>query len=433
MADLSNFTSSGTTYDFSKGPKSIYYAQGDEDLFGIILNVPQTDDDDEWGGTERIALERISDKLGDLQKSVEDPYGSGTNGLLNRVTALEGIVDTSTPKVTLGNVTINGSTDQITIGSGMTLTSSGLTLGDFSLSLANPTSYLIDFKDVSLYMTDTGATKQFQISVGSTSYIFTETQLTLSQLNLSGDLTVTGDITGTNIQATGNIHGATVCGDDLSTFNNMKIQGDFQNNIVPRSSSTYNIGTPALRWNGIAGTSLNISGASTLTGTITATDIDISGTATVSGTIDSDLVPSVTATYDLGSTSARWQGIAGVALNLSGNITATDLNVNDINCRDILMRDLIANDVTICGSNITIDGAAMASNASIAVTGANITSTQLVQGAVLGTTSYVSLSTTTEPAAPTAQAFLYYRTGAGSDTSVFLKVPGGTVFEIKSV
>jgi hypothetical protein len=27
---------------------------GDQQLLGVVLNVPQTDVDDEWGGTERI-------------------------------------------------------------------------------------------------------------------------------------------------------------------------------------------------------------------------------------------------------------------------------------------------------------------------------------------------------------------------------------------
>jgi len=69
-----------TNYNFSKGPKEIYNAIGDEQLFDVVLNIPQDDQDDEWGGTQRIALERIVDEVGSLRLIVKDPLNNGVSG-----------------------------------------------------------------------------------------------------------------------------------------------------------------------------------------------------------------------------------------------------------------------------------------------------------------------------------------------------------------
>ena len=127
-------------YDFSKGPKSLYQpdpnAPIDSIFSGVVLNVPQTDTDDEWGGTSRIAEERIIDKLGALELEVEGLAGVG--GLKNQMLDLVGttvkitsftdpFIDMSVPKISLGIVTatptvvLNGATGAITAAS-LTLT-----------------------------------------------------------------------------------------------------------------------------------------------------------------------------------------------------------------------------------------------------------------------------------------------------------------------
>ena len=92
MANLDPYKPTATNYDFSKGPKEVYNAAGDEGLFDVVLNIPQDDTDDEWGGTERIGFERIIDAIGQINLDLYDPFGSGTQGLLNKVGKIERVV-----------------------------------------------------------------------------------------------------------------------------------------------------------------------------------------------------------------------------------------------------------------------------------------------------------------------------------------------------
>jgi len=419
MSDYSAFTSMGGLYDFSKGPKGIYYAKGDENLFGIVLNIPQTDDDDEWGGTERIALERVSDEIGALQEYVLDPAGGG-NGLVDRVTALETVVDSTNSTVTVGNITLDGTTDTVTVGaSAALLDGNTLQLGGssaFKIDEIGGNQYDITFKDVALKMFDDGVSPTLTAEIGATSYIFGESSLTVGDLTISGDLTVSGDLGVTNLTMTGDLTGvkdigtsgtymeslyvdevncSTLCGTIVKTGNISPLY-----NTVPYDLGLFSIGAPGNRYNVLAARDINLGDTVTATFTVDGTDGSMtSGPQTVTG----DIVPSVTATYDLGnpSTPLRWQGIAAVTLNLTGNIVATDLNVNDINMHDLLANDIIAHDVSICGTAITIDGADLDTNANITATGGNIVSDQLTQGSIIRATTYLRADDTTEPSAPT--------------------------------
>lgn len=216
----SDFLSYNSIYNsFSKGPKSIYYALGDEMLPGAILNIPQDDKDDEWGRTERIALERNYDFIGRIYKTLFDPYNSmpeislvpGEAGselniaknmikLIGRPGIEEGVFNLSIPKLTLGNVEVNGDTDKITIGSGLELSSNQISLS--SLLTINNTSNKgsINFKNVKIDLNDNGTIKNIEINVDGKKYTFTKDGIELdvgltigvngtSLLNSSGDLT----------------------------------------------------------------------------------------------------------------------------------------------------------------------------------------------------------------------------------------------------
>jgi len=76
---------------YGKGPKSLY-STNNEEIFEVILNVPQMDDDDEWGKTETIALRQIIDRVTTIVQEVEDPNATGTSGLVNQVTALRRVI-----------------------------------------------------------------------------------------------------------------------------------------------------------------------------------------------------------------------------------------------------------------------------------------------------------------------------------------------------
>lgn len=185
MANYNDLKSSGN-YDYSKGPKSIYYAKGDENLPAVVLNVPQIDDDDEWGGTSRIAHEKAIDYIGELWLSVKDPLGNGS-GLESEMGALigeAGIIkdlfkDDVEPSVVLGNVTVSGQDDKISIGSQTELTGDHLTMG--STSVTDNTDYSeIKFKqDTSIRFTENSENKHIEFTVNGQVYRFTSDGLFL--------------------------------------------------------------------------------------------------------------------------------------------------------------------------------------------------------------------------------------------------------------
>jgi hypothetical protein len=113
---------SGTGYqgvEYSKGPKVTY---GDPNLFQVLLNDPQSDDDDEWGRTEEIALMMITDELDILHRDIYGPPGIG---LLGNMTALLTMFVGFNPPNTGSTVfTIGGTTLQdsiLSLGSGTSL------------------------------------------------------------------------------------------------------------------------------------------------------------------------------------------------------------------------------------------------------------------------------------------------------------------------
>jgi len=367
MANYDDFMSVGGLYDFSKGPKGLYYASGDENLFGVVLNIPQTDDDDEWGGTERIALERITDEIGTLQEYVLDPAGGG-NGLTTRVAALETVVDVTNSTVTVGNTTIDGTTDTITISSSALLDGETLQLGGtgaFSIDEISANRYDVSFKDIDLRMSDDGVTRTLTIAVGSTSYIFGATTLTVADLTISGDLNVTGDLAITNLAMTGDITGVKDIGAVgsymetlyVDTISGYTVCGTFMFSgaLQPLAADVHSIGAPANRYNVLAARDINLSDGVTATFSVDGTtgDIvsdgsisldDISATTgtiltftAVTATICGDLLPGET-TSDLGAPAlpGRWENIYGVDANLSGDlaiagdITAVDNVVVDV-------------------------------------------------------------------------------------------------------
>ena len=365
MANYDDFRSMGTTYEFSKGPKSLYYAKGDEDLFAVVLNVPQQDDDDEWGGTDRIALERISDEIGSLQEYVTDPAG-GSNGLVQKVAALQTVVNTTTPSVTVGDISLNVSTGTIAIGTGATLDANSLQLGGSGAFLVDEFSanrYDVTYKrDGIRFFDDRVTPPTVTVVVGASSYIFGASSFVVPGITINGDITVSGDVNATNLILSGNIVGVKDIGTTSAYMENLYVDviksstlcGSIVNtgSVTPLSVSpgTYTIGAPANRYRAIAAEDLNLSSAwdtiaptfsvdgttgslvssgnITIDGNILATQISattglftsfVAGTATICGAY---LVPG-TASTDLGqpSTGSMWANIYGVDGRFAGDLS----------------------------------------------------------------------------------------------------------------
>lgn len=191
MAD-SDFLSYSSVYDtFSKGPKSIYYGIGDEMLPGAILNVPQTDEDDEWGRTQRITDERTYDFISKIYKTLFDPYnslsdislvpgeaGSEINVAKNMIRLVgrsgidTGVFDLTVPSLTLGDVVIDGSGNKILIGSGFEATETALKLNTY-LEIDGATEQgSITFKNISTNWYDYSGEKKFTIVVDGKEYFY---------------------------------------------------------------------------------------------------------------------------------------------------------------------------------------------------------------------------------------------------------------------
>jgi hypothetical protein len=226
MAD-SDFLSYSSIYEtFSKGPKSIYYGVGDEMLPGAILNVPQTDTDDEWGRTERIAGERTYDFIAKIYKTLFDPYnalsdisltpgeaGSEINVAKNMVKLVGrsgvdvGIFDLSLPTMAICGVVISGPDNAIYIGSDFEASANNLTLStNFSLSGTSSTG-TIAFKNVYTELYDNSTIYKYTISVNGSQYVFGEVGgVPQLELPTGGKLKLTGDL------ITNNVYPVSTCG-----------------------------------------------------------------------------------------------------------------------------------------------------------------------------------------------------------------------------
>ena len=161
-------------------------------------------------------------------------------------------------------------------------------------------------------------------------------------INLNNNTTVTGNLHATgNITADGNIQLGDAVTDTI-TFN-----AEVASSILPSANNTYDLGSNSLKWANVYATtvtattvtapnftgSLTVTGASNLTGntTIGATSADL---LTVNSSIITDLIPNVTATYNLGSSSKYWNSayvstLQTTGLSFNGNtVTSTATNGN---------------------------------------------------------------------------------------------------------
>jgi len=214
MAD-SDFLSYSSIYDsFSKGPKSVYYGIGDEMLPGAIINTPQTDDDDEWGRTQRIGDERSYDFIAKIYKTLFDPYnsipsvslvpgeaGSEINVAKNMIRLIGrsgidvGVFDLTIPSMILGDIVINGSDNKITIGDTFEITEDSITLSTNFIIASNAEQGTITYKTVSSTFRSFSGEHEYSIIVNTKEYLFGEDGgIPRFLLPIDGILEVRGDL-----------------------------------------------------------------------------------------------------------------------------------------------------------------------------------------------------------------------------------------------
>lgn len=108
--------------------------------------------------------------------------------------------------------------------------------------------------------------------------------------NISGNLTVSGNI---------NLGGNITIGDQ--TVDTVTVVADFTSNLIPDSSDLYDLGTTAKRWRDFYGKNINITNNLTV-----GDDVSITGDITVTGDLKSNLIPDVSLTYNLGSSTKKF-------------------------------------------------------------------------------------------------------------------------------
>lgn len=201
-----DYLSPYTDTSYSKGPKIIY---GDIDVFTVVLNDAQTDDDDEWGRTEQIALRMVIDEAVAVHKEL---FGwSSILGLKDKFKALSDRFvgfgpnfteySAKTSVLTLGE---SGETmlqgGLLTVGSGAFLSSDnvGLSLSNGSFTVeTNPLTLATTIEaanisnTTSIVLGPSNTGNSIILDVNGAPYTFTETTLTLPGALLAVDFIVT--------------------------------------------------------------------------------------------------------------------------------------------------------------------------------------------------------------------------------------------------
>jgi len=256
-------------------------------------------------------------------------------------------VNTATPQYTLD---INGTTNSLNLNvttqatvasftiSGNTIASSNSTI-NLTPQGINPVVYqgIISVGNLNITgdtISNTAANDNINISPSGTGSIY----LNANTL-VSGNLHATGNIT-----ADGNITLGNNTSVDTVTFD-----AEVASNILPKVNNTYTLGSSSLTWANVytntvtattlsttnfsASGTLSVTGNSTLSGN-TSIGATNANTLTVNAYINSNLVPSATATYDIGTGSLLWNTVYGntfatTGLTINGNtVTSTGVNSN---------------------------------------------------------------------------------------------------------
>jgi len=102
----------------------------------------------------------------------------------------------------------------------------------------------------------------------------------------------------------------------IATFNNnVEFQSNIQSNFIPSVASTYDLGSNINTWN-------NVYGVNALFTDVDTNTLDINGIVTLSGitSIQGALVPSLDNNYDLGKDSIRWNTIHATNATFYGDV-----------------------------------------------------------------------------------------------------------------
>ena len=221
-----------------------------------------------------------------------------------RVLTIDGVVD--------GSVSIDGS-------AAVTLTTTYNDADITALAAMSGTGYVVRTAANTYAQRTLAVTASSGITLTNADGVSGNTTINVASAstNAANNLVIrdgSGDFAANEITSdlVGNLTGATSTAKDLN----------------PAADSTYDLGTTSVRWQGIFADAANITA---ITGTLTG---DVTGniTGNVAGDLTGNIVgttstaknlnPAADSTYDLGTTSVRWQNIYGDAANITA-ITGT--------------------------------------------------------------------------------------------------------------
>jgi hypothetical protein len=237
----------------------------------------------------------------------------------NAIDTINLIVDSA---VDIGNFVLSGSTFQH-------LTSS-ITISPNQAS--NPTIVVPSLSTANILIS--GDTINNTVSNDNLNFVLTSP--TTAQINLNNNTLING-----NLHATG-----TITWDGNITLGNastdtVSFGAEIASSIVPSVTNTYNLGTSSLTWatfyantatvNGVSSTNLSTtnltgSGTNNLNGNVVVGTTN-TNTFNVAASFNSNIVPSATNTYNLGSSSYYWNALDVTSLT-DGNLVFTSNTIS---------------------------------------------------------------------------------------------------------
>lgn len=157
-----------------------------------------------------------------------------------------------------------------------------------------------------------------------------------STLGVTGAATLSDSLTVAGVTI---LNGNTVVGN--AATDTLTVNADVASNLVPSVDSTYNLGDSSNYWNfayvnGIAttgnvvvGGNLTVVGDATISGNLTFGDA-ATDTVSFAADVGSNILPDVTNTYDLGSSSKRWRNLYVVGAAEINSLTITSADINSL-------------------------------------------------------------------------------------------------------
>ena len=173
-------------------------------------------------------------------------------------------------------------------------------------------------------------------------------------LTVGGTTTLTGNLSGGNAAFTGTLSAngaASFIGDvDLgdTTSDTVTFVGRVDSSIVPSITDTSSLGSSSLRWATVYAKDGDFSGNITLGGNITIGDAD-TDSITVNADLTSNLIPNSDSTYNIGSLTRKWATVYADTINAASVTGATTFGIGNLS----FSGNSISNTVT--NENITLD------------------------------------------------------------------------------